>query len=176
MSQLVASPSETVLLLGITNSIPPEYIKDALKLSSFRRALKLSLKDHIVAEDKIAEIFKTDGQEYQQKLMELNNQLAEEKDEKKKPKIESQIKELQKALKDLQEEVEKKITEYYESQKDPVTTTFDNEVVLSVKNSLSEAAPVLFSWSHKTKEGVVINSGYNNEQADKLFDLLDKIN
>jgi protein subunit release factor A len=171
---LKATPQELTQLFVLTTHFPPSKITKGEKLSTFKRAFKLTLDPYWDGQTKIVEVFQKDKQEYTQKQVELSKKLTNEKDEEAKKVIQKELDELKIATDKLKEEENVELQKYADSHKEEVTLTFDNEAFLYVKDLFSECAGQMFGQFMKNKEGEIIREYYDSVSADKLFDLLNQ--
>jgi len=171
---LTAKTSKLNWILRLTTLVPPSKNTDALKLSSFRRALKLALTKYTDGLEKILEVYRADAKEYEGKIAEYQKALSDEKISKKeKTEAEKNLKEVKSAIEGLQKEADVKATEYSVETDADTTVTFDNEAYNYAQNLFSEIAKDLFGQYLKDKDGNIKQEVYDNNAADELFELLD---
>ena len=173
--KLTAKPIELDGLLGAANKIPPSKISNVGKISSFRRALKLGLKDYSDGIESFMTVFREDHKELVEKMSPLRKVITDKKTKKAdKEKAEEEVKNLIKATKDIQEEANKKMTEFQEENATPIEVTFDSEAFNETKIALEESAQIIYGMSRKDAEGKIVEESYDVGAVDTLFELLEK--
>ena len=171
---LTASTTKLGWIFRLTNLVPPSKIKNALKFSSFRRALKLALKDHNEAVEGIISIYKEDLEDFQKKAQEQKAIAENEKTPKKhKEEAEKKLEELVKNGKAVEAEANGKIEEYVKANDKDLSVTFDNEAYQYTLDLFGETASDIFGQYMKDKDGNVKQEAYDGNGADELFDILE---
>jgi len=162
-------------ILRLTNAIPPSKIDNALKLSTFRRALKLGLKKYSDGVDSLLDVYKKDAQEYNENVAKAQKVIADEKATKKeKEEAEKSVVATNEAITALQKEADEKLAEYAKENDKEQTVVFDNEAFEYTKNLFGEVAKDIFGQYTKDKDGNIKNEAYDTNAADTLFELLEK--
>jgi len=173
--KLTAKPIELDGLLGAANKIPPSKISNVGKISSFRRALKLGLKDYSDGIESFMTVFRADHEELVKKMEPLRIVIADKKAKKADiDKAEKETKDLVNAINDIQTEANKKMVEYQKENATPIEVTFDSEAFNETKIALEESAQIIYGMSRKDAEGKIVEESYDVGAVDTLFELLEK--
>lgn len=169
---LKATPAELDAIFGFTNVIPPEKITEAVKFSSFRRAIKIALKPYNDGINSFLDVLKEDAKKFNEDKSKKQNELKDAKKEDKK-RLEKEIADLEKALKDIDEDFRTRLAKYQEEHKDPIEVKFNEEDFSYMTNLFSVSAKDLFKFTAKNKDGEEVEL-FDSARVDALFELLDK--
>jgi len=167
--KLTAKTSDFDGLLVLTTRVDPKLITQGAKLSSFRRAIKLALKDYLDGMEKVLKVFRDDLEEYKKKYEDKNKE--EPKGKKATETKAKELEELLKAMDGIKKEADTKVIEYKEKNDKEMEVTFDNEAYGYTQTLMSESANTLFSMQIMGPQGP--QEQYNQQLADNIFDLLD---